>query len=397
VYAPLVTTRELTEELRLAFAPQGWPLSGVVGGYFNNANRHYYVNYVTPGYNALFENSPTSIAVFGPGPLSDINYSQHGDYAPKQYAAFTELNYQIDSRWRATAGVRWYQLEYTTVRFEDGLSNGGPSVSDGSAKNTGFNPKGEISYQATDNQLYYVSASKGVRPGGVNTSNLAQKGCDHDYGPYGPDSLWNYEAGAKTRWLNGALTVNAALYYIKWSDVQQGRTLPCSYQITENAGAATVRGAELELQGEVSSDWVLSAGVGYTKAVLATDAPSLDGVAGQQLENVPRWNGNASAKYSFTPFVGYPGYVRADVQYVGESFPDFDRTDPATFQRAYAILDARAAITHDHWEGDLFVDNVCDRRADLSKFISDNYDAANRTRMFTNRPRTIGISLQRTF
>ena len=397
VYAPIVTTRELTEEVRLAFAPQGSPLSGVVGGYFNNANRHYYVNYVTPGYNALFANSPTSIAFFGPGPLSDTNYSQHGDYSPKQYAAFTELNYQITSQLKVTAGVRWFELEYTTVRYEDGLSNGGPSISDGSAKNTGFNPKGEVSYQASDNQLYYVSASKGVRPGGVNTSNLAQKGCGQDYGPYGPDSLWNYEGGAKTRWLNGALTVNAAAYYIKWSAVQQGRTLPCSYQITANAGSAKVHGAELELQGEVGGNLILGAGVGYTKAVLAADAPSLGGVAGQQLENVPRWNGNASAKYLFTPAAGYSGYVRADEQYVGESYPDFSRTDPATFQRAYAILDARAAIIHNKWEGDVFIDNMFDRRADLSKFISDNYDAANRTRMFTNRPRTVGVSIQRTF
>ncbi len=396
-YAPVVNTRELTEEMRLAFSPANWRLSGVVGGYFTNANRHYYVNYVTPGYNALFANSPTSIAFFGPGPLSDTNYSQHGDYSPKQFAAFTELNYQLNSRWRATAGVRWYQLEYTTVRYEDGLSNGGPSVSNGSAKNTGFNPKGEISYQATPDQLYYVTASKGVRPGGVNTSNLAQKGCGQDYGPYGPDSLWNYEGGAKTRWLGGALTVNAAAYYIRWSDVQQGRTLPCSYQITENAGSAKVHGAELELQDAVTVNLIFGAGVGFTKAVLAADAPSLDGVAGQQLENVPRWNGNASLKYLFTLMPGYSGFVRSDVRYVGKSYPDFDRTDPATVQRAYAILDARAAVTHDRWEGNLFVDNVCDRRADLSKFISDNYDASNRTRMFTNRPRTIGISLQRTF
>ena len=397
VYAPIVTTRELTEEVRLAFNPDGSPLSGVVGAYFNNANRHYYVNYLTPGYNALFENSPTSIAFFGPGPLSDTNYSQHGDYSPNQYAAFTELNYQINSQWKLTGGVRWYQLEYTTVRYEDGLSNGGPSLSDGSAKNSGFNPKGEISYQATGNQLYYVSASKGVRPGGVNTSNLAEKGCGQDYGPYGPDSLWNYEGGAKTRWFDGALTVNAAAYYIKWSDVQQGRTLPCSYQITENAGSAKVHGAELELSGQVAGNLTLGAGVGYTKAVLAADAPSLDGIAGQQLENVPRWNGNASAKYAFTPEAGYSGYVRADVQYVGESFPDFDRTDPATFQRAYAILDFRAALTHEKWEGDVFIDNASDRRAELSKFISDNYDASNRTRMFTNRPRTIGVSIERTF
>jgi outer membrane receptor protein involved in Fe transport len=394
VYAPIVTTRELTEELRFAFNPAGWAFSGVVGAYFNNANRHYYVNYLTPNYDALFRDSPTSIALFGPGPLSDTNYSQHGDYSPKQSAVFTELNYAITSKWKATAGVRWYDLEYTTVRYEDGLSNGGPSLSTGSAKNTGFNPKAELSFQATEDQLYYISASKGVRPGGVNTSNLAAKGCGQDYGPYQPDSLWNYEAGAKTRWLNGALTVNAAAYYIKWSDVQQGKTLDCSYQITENAGSAKVHGAELEIQGRIGGHLQLGAGVGYTKAVLAADAPSLNGLAGQQLENVPRWNGNATAKYIFTPLPGYDGFARADGLYVGESYPDFDRSDPATFQRAYALLDLRAGITHDAWEVDLFVNNVLDKQAALSRFISDNYDASTRSRIFTNRPRTAGLSLE---
>jgi hypothetical protein len=54
----------------------------------------------------------------------------------------------------------------------------------------------------------------------------------------------------------------------------------------------------LELQGEVAGNLISGAGVGYTKAALATDAPSLDCVAGQQLETVPHGNGNASAKYA---------------------------------------------------------------------------------------------------
>jgi outer membrane receptor protein involved in Fe transport len=397
VYAPIITTRELTEELRLAFAPSGSPLTGVAGAYFNNANRHYYVNYVVPGYSAAFANSPTSIAFFGPGPLNDVNYSQHGDYSPKQSALFTELNYAISSRWKATAGVRWYDMEYTTVRYEDGLSNGGPSLSTGSAKDTGFNPKAEISYQATDSKLFYASMSRGVRPGGVNTSNLAAKGCGQDYGPYGPDSLWNYEAGAKTRWLDGALTVNAAAYYIKWSDVQQGKTLDCSYQITENAGSAKVHGAEVEIQGQVGSHLSLGMGVGYTKAVLAADAPPLDGIKGQQLENVPLWNGGANVKYTFVPLPGTDGFVRADGQYVGESYPDFDRTDPATFQRAYAIMDLRAGVLRGGWEADLFLNNVFDKQAALSRFSTDNYDASTRSRIFTNRPRTAGLSVERKF
>ena len=109
---------------------------------------------------------------------------------------------------------------------------------------------------------------------------------------------------------------------------------------------------------------------------------------------MPRWNGGASATYNFDPAPGYAGFARADAQYVGVSYPDFDRTDPATFQRAYSLLNLRAGIVHQRWELDLFLDNALDRQADLSKFISDNYDASTRTRMYTNRPRTLGLSLE---
>jgi hypothetical protein len=69
------------------------------------------------------------------------------------------------------------------------------------------------------------------------------------------------------------------------------------------------------------------------------------------------------------------------------------RTDPATFQRAYALLDLRAGVLHDAWEADLFVTNVLDKQAELSDFLSGNYSASTRVRMYTNQPRTAGASL----
>ncbi|MBS0377399.1 MAG: TonB-dependent receptor [Proteobacteria bacterium] len=394
VYNPTVTTHEFTEEARIAFAPQGSPWTGVAGVYFNNSNRHYSVWYLTPNYAQLFANTYTTNTLLSGVTLSDLNYSQHGDYAPRQYAVFSEVNYALTDKWKLTGGLRWYDLQYDAVRYEDGWSNGGPTVSDGTAKNTGVNPKGELSYQATDNQLYYASASRGVRPGGVNTSNLAQKGCGQDYGPYQPDSLWNYELGAKTRWLDGALTVNAAAYYIKWKDVQQGETLPCSYQITENAGAAVVKGGEIEVQALVARHLQLGLGVGYTHAVLDADAPNLGGLKGEQLENVPVWNGNASAKFFFDLRPGYQAFVRADGQYVGRSYPFFDHSDPATYQGDYAILDLRAGLEHDAWELNVFCTNALDKQAPLSDYLSDNYSAPNRVRMFVNQPRTTGVSMR---
>jgi len=394
VYNPTVTTHEFTEEARIAFNPQGSAWSGVAGVYFNNSNRHYSVWYLTPNYAQLFANTYTTNTLLSGVTLSDLNYSQHGDYAPRQYAVFSEVNYALTQKWKLTGGLRWYDLQYDAVRYEDGWSNGGPTVSDGQAKNTGVNPKGELSYQATDDQLYYASASRGVRPGGVNTSNLAAKGCGQDYGPYQPDSLWNYELGAKTRWLDGALTLNAAVYYIKWKDVQQGETLPCSYQITENAGAAVVKGGELEVQGLIAGHLQLGAGVGYTHAVLDADAPNLGGLKGEQLENVPVWNGNASAKFFYDVRPGYLAFVRADGQYVGRSYPFFDHSDPATFQGAYGLLDLRAGLEHAAWELNVFVTNVLDKQAALSDYLSDNYSAPNRVRMFTNQPRTTGLSMR---
>jgi outer membrane receptor protein involved in Fe transport len=396
-YAPTVTTREFTEELRLAIAPAGASFDGIVGAYFNNTNRHYDVNYVVPGYGAAFSNSATSIQFFGPGTLSDVNYWQSGDYAPKQSALFTEFNGHLSRSVTATLGLRWYRLEYTTVRHEDGISNGGPTLSVGAARNTGFAPKASVSWQVDPDLLAYATAARGVRPGGTNTDNLAAKGCGQDYGPYQPDSLWSLELGTKSRWLGGALVADGAVYHMRWSGVQQGETLPCSYQITMNAGAADVDGAELEVDARLSPALTLSAGMGLTRAVLAEDAPNLGGVQGEQLQNVPRWNADLSARYAFEPAPGVHAYARGDLRHVGVSYPDFARTDPATFQRGYSLVDLRAGAASGAWEGSVFLDNLFNTRTYLSRFLSDNYDASSRSRMFTGRPRTLGVSLQRSF
>ena len=378
-YAPTVTTREFTEELRLAIAPQGSPLSGIVGAYFNNTNRHYAVDYYIPA------------------PLNYLNYSQSGDYAPKQSALFAEFNEKLTPQLTATLGLRWYELQYTTVRNEDGVSNGGPSVSAGQARNTGFNPKASLSYQFDRDDMGYATVARGVRPGGTNTDNLAAKGCGQDYGPYQPDSLWSYELGAKTRWLGGALVADGAVYFMRWSGVQQGETLPCSYQITLNAGAANVQGAELELESQIGTRLLLTGGVGYSKATLAQDAPNLGGLAGQQLQNVPLFNANFSARYAFTLTAGTKAFVRLDGQHVAQSYPDFARSDPATFQRAYTLVNLRSGASTGPWETNLFLDNLFNTRTYLSRFLSDNYDASSRSRMFTSRPRTLGVSIQRSF
>jgi outer membrane receptor protein involved in Fe transport len=168
---------------------------------------------------------------------------------------------------KLTAGLRWYQVKTTAYGYEEGLATGGgPSIVSppDTSTESGVNPKFEADYHINHDQMVYVSASKGFRPGGIvpivppgqaGTPNDCVAAL-HDIDPnitiadtrsFKSDSLWNYEVGTKTSWLEHRLTFNAAAFYIKWDNIQQQILLPCGFQYRANAGAAVSKGGEMEL------------------------------------------------------------------------------------------------------------------------------------------------------
>ncbi|MGC8146207.1 hypothetical protein ACP3WH_24825, partial [Salmonella enterica] len=58
----------------------------------------------------------------------------------------------------------------------------------------------------------YGTASRGFRPGGINRRA--------DVAAYAADYLTNYELGAKTTLLGGALRLNGAIYQQDWDKFQ---------------------------------------------------------------------------------------------------------------------------------------------------------------------------------
>ena len=91
-------------------------------------------------------------------------------------------------------------------------------------KDNGVNPKFLISYEASDDVLVSVQASKGFRLGGpqlfvpqVSTpsldcpAELSALGVDFDPSGFGSESVWNYEAALKSTWMGG-IQICAALW-----------------------------------------------------------------------------------------------------------------------------------------------------------------------------------------
>jgi hypothetical protein len=72
----------------------------------------------------------------------------------------------------------------------------------------------------------YVQAAEGYRLGQLNQTTKDPLSGQPIPPASNPDKLWNYEVGEKSTLFEGRLTLNTALYYVDWSDIQlEQRTL----------------------------------------------------------------------------------------------------------------------------------------------------------------------------
>ena len=255
--------QRFVEEIRFVSALSG-PLQFVIGAFYSDFHgRVPFASLYPPSEVPNLDNE-----LGGPNnpDYPNLIFAQDFHTDIQEPALFGEISYQITSALKMTGGLRWYQVKTTSHGFEEGLAvGGGPPLvsSEATDKESGVNPKVEIDYHLTPDRMVYALASKGFRPGGVvpivppgtaGTPNdcvaaLAQVNPNITLGEtrrFKSDSLWNYELGAKTAWLDRRVTVNAAFFDIKWKDIQQQVLLPCGFQFNANAGAAESKGAEQE-------------------------------------------------------------------------------------------------------------------------------------------------------
>lgn len=393
-----VANEDFTQEFRLSSNDDG-RLQWIFGLYFKNTKGRAGYNFVIPGYSDAF---PAWRTILG-GTFGDTFAIVNGRTEYKEYAVFGEATYAFTERLEVKLGARWFDYKNSFDRSAQGLFFGTPvpSIIAGEATDNGINPKVLLSYEYSDDAQVYGTVAKGYRPGAGNApipvsrcgDDLARLGLSEAPLSYGPDQLWSYEIGSKSRLFGGRATVNAAVYYIDWTDVQQRIVLPtCGANYIDNAGSAKSRGFELEFDALVTQSLRLSGGVGYTKATFKEGAPFSDVEKGDRLLDAPEWTLNFSGEYMFTVLSAGDAYARASWSYVDSSL-DVKGIEKA----AYDILDLRVGLALDSWELAVFAHNVLDETAELTKVDTIGQIYPSLTRVATNRPRTIGLSVTKNF
>lgn len=322
----------------------------------------------------------------------------------RQFAAFGEVDYRFTEKLTATTGLRWFDIDQQGRNLNAGLLAGLPagiiSETHTESSERGISPKFRLSYAHTERSLLYVLASRGFREGGPTGEGVPP---DPDTGAAAPtqfdsDSLWNYEFGLKTSWLNNRLTLNGAIFYIDWEDIQTTSIRSDGHTFTVNAGAARSKGAEVELRAFPTPGLELFVTASYVNSTLTEDQlPPGDGMAGDRIPGVPETSLSAGLHYTHEISRHFDGFVTLNYQKVGDSFNGFgtstgisgsgaDRQDP------YDLAKLRAGLQGESWEAALFAENIGDERAVLffNRIVGD-------VRINTTRPRTIGLALKYRF
>jgi iron complex outermembrane recepter protein len=393
--------KEFTQELRAATQLDG-PVQVIGGLYYHYASNPWQAVVVPAGFSATFPN-----ASFGFG---DDFYHGNVHSETKESAVFAEMTYSPTDALKMTVGARGFRITQDYSKAVSGLFNGGTFRYPGTAEDSGITPKALISYNITQDVLAYVSAAKGFRQGGPNPpvplntaahceNSLAAIGLGAAPGAFDADTLWNYEIGAKTSWLDQRFIANLSAYEIQWDKVQQRIQLACGYGFVANYGKATSRGAELELNYRATDTLTVGSTAAYTDATLDNTVPGTQGGAGDRLQNVPEWTASFSFAYDRPISDLRSIYLRGNYAYVGEKNALFDRTSPYYSIDAYSLASARLglAATDDKWDTAIFVDNLFDQRVQESLPESLTANLPIQRRISLNRPRTVGINFKYAF
>ena len=391
----------LTQELRASSNDTNARFRWTVGAFFSNASQTDTETVVSPFY---------AVNLFGMTPESPLFYSQITS-KDSQIAAFAQIDYRIIPSLTLTVGGRISHdvAKYAQEQSGPLSSTQFPAASGAESENPVI-PKVELSYQATDSDLLYVSAAKGYRVGGANQPiPLAPTPAGCPLGaeppPFRGDSVWSYEIGSKNRFLGGRVRLDSSVFYVNWSKIQQQIYFnSCSFGFIDNTGDATSKGFDTAAHIAVTEQFVIGLSAAYTDARV-TKTVAFDGAtlvqSGDQVGTLPNvgspWNLTGSAQYDFA--IGKnTAFARIEDIYHSHNPGPFNSQIPGTVlyspaipaNPAYYQLNARLGLTYASLDLSLFANNVTNQLPALYRYQDSVF--SNLYTDTTLRPRTIGVS-----
>lgn len=376
------STRRFSDELRLLSSP----------GRFEWLLGAFYTHEKDPDY---FPSIATN-SVGVPLPRSSPNYNVYTySNAPifDEKAIFGDGTFHITDHIEGTVGARYsvnhQSFDYTGTGLLAGPSGiGGQGESRGSATTY----LGTMSYKPTSETSVYVRAASAYRPGAPNILAPFQVTAGAPLS-FGPDKLWNYEAGVKGSVWDRHITYSADVYHMVWTDIQLNVYIDGG-TVVANAASAKSDGAEASLQLAIEG-LTLNLNAAYTDAKLTSNIPApISAANGDPLPYAPKVTAATVVDYRFAALKGVVPRAGLTYAYHGSEDTAFTTGTGAKLP-SYETLDLRSGVDWSRYSLIARIENVTNRYAltDAEVTLAGGTPLGG----IAIRPRTFGISFMAHF
>jgi outer membrane receptor protein involved in Fe transport len=317
----------------------------------------------------------------------------------KQRAVFGEVSYAFTPQWTGGVGARYLhdKLIAESPPQEGLLAGGGiPAQPEVSGTKSEVNPSAYLRFEPNSDTTWYLQAARGFRSGTVN--QVLPDPCKAEAASTGlqqvsdPDTLWNYEAGFKARFVEGRYSVHAAAFYQKWHGVQLVQALTCGFSGVVNGGDVKGHGAELEIVAQPVDAWRFNLSAAYSRNRFENVATGTTFRNDERVPDAPENNASLGAQYNFDITEAWSGFARADLVHVGNVITVVGVSNRVK-QDSFELLNLRLGFERDAWSAELYGRNVTDERGVLTTNSNTSF-GINQT---LTRPREVGIELRYTF
>lgn len=303
------------------------------------------------------------------------------EFEARSLALYGQAEWRITPRFDITTGLR---LERRNAGYTDNEGQ----VFDPDEDMIGGHLSARLSL--SDRHLAYATLARGYKNGGFNIGTVIPAGRRE----FRPEYLWNLESGVKSRWLDGQLETDLALFYMRRHDQQVDTSFqldpndPLTFVFfTDNAAEGENYGAEASLRWQIDEAWRIDASLGLLEArYLEYQRPEAD-LSGRQQTHAPNW------QYAFGVSWHHPAGLVARADFTGRdgfyfSASHGERESPANF------LNLKLGYEAQRWAAYLWSENVLDEEYSQLGFFFANEPPDFIPRRYTQAgdPRQLGAT-----
>ena len=362
---------EISQELRVS-SPDDRRLRWMLGGYYYDLDVTTRNRDLRVGLGAAVPAFPPFTNIVSAGLINETHEQT------ENFAIFGELGYDLTGQLRAAFSGR-YSWEEKRVRATDTnpLTLASGTFEDNSSFSN-FTPRLSLDYHITDDAMIYASAARAVKAGGFNVVTVAGVIFDEER-TYEPEKSWHYELGAKTGWLDNRLTLNAAGFYIRWTDQIVRAVGGSGALLNVNAGRTTSQGFEIEMLARPIEGLEISGGFAYTDSkykdyffaslIGLGFTPEEAQLAGTPLQFVSKHTANGAIQYRRPIGGGMEWFGRADASYQSRQ----SIVQPGgSYVGSRNIVNLRTGFEKDRYSVTFWVHNLCDEDAAVTGAFTAN-------------------------